>query len=116
MVSRVETPKPDCERARTWAIEIFEDRQLSHGNIEVTIGERGSWRWLAAVSPTIRGRCRELPFRSRIRAANRRAAGPTGAILVRIVAVPVSDRKGLKTYHNSYHNPGFGLIHSPVTR
>ena len=46
--------------------------------------------------------------------ANRGSGEAEGAILVRFVAVPVSDRRGSGTYHNSYHNPGFGLSRSPV--
>jgi hypothetical protein len=28
---------------------------------------------------------------------------------------PVSDRRPVGVYHNSYHNSGFGLSHSPVS-
>src|SRR5262249_48958343 len=40
----VETSKPGRKRARTCAIEVFENRQDSYGNTKVTIVERGSWR------------------------------------------------------------------------
>jgi hypothetical protein len=59
--------------------------------------------------------CPGWAFRSRIQREPWGAASPPGAILVGFVAVSVSDRRGSGTYHNSYHNPGFGLRRSPVT-
>lgn len=100
----VETPKPDRERIRTGAVEIFEDRQQPHGNISVTIWERDSHDEGAGVA----GRCRVdvLPGESD---ANVGAVRPTGAILVGFVAMPVSDRRR----SGAYHNPGFGRAARP---
>lgn len=70
---------------------------------------------VAAVPPASRGRCSGWRFAQGFQ----REAGSceaAGAILVGFVAVPVSDRRGSGTYHNSYHNPGFGLGRSPVNR
>ena len=102
----VETPKPGGKRARTCAIEIFEDRQDSDGNTKVTIMARCRWQ--------VAGRLPGWAFGSRIQREPWGAASPPGAILVRFVAVPVSDRRGPGTYRNYRHDPGFGLRRSPV--
>ncbi len=40
--------------------------------------------------------------------ANRGVPRPTSAVLVGFVAVPGIDRRGSRTYHNSYHDPVSG--------